>query len=418
MAIYKIFAVNDATMYSEYPLMNTGLDAMNESRNWKNPLVDLSNPVYHPNLWGDVGETWVSSSITYNTESLEGYTTSAVSRFLIKFDQDDINYVFDNIVKDDPYDVHLKSYVATAQGIAQQSKLEVFPIAYDWDNGTGHYGNKPEVTDGVTWKQRNNNFSNNLWPSSSLPDYQHYESIDAAPGGGVWYTGSTNPNIDLSSASQSYDVRTKKDLDVKVTDIVDVWYSQSKGINPYTTIENNGFIVKWTGSLEFEPSSSIVPQIKFYSSDTYTIYPPELCVKWDDSDFTTGSLTVIDDTDIYMALDENPGVFYEDSINRFRVNCRPKYPVRTFQTASSYTQNYLLPSSSYYAIKDLDTNEYVVDFDENYTKISADPQSSYFTVYMNGLEPERQYQILIKTFVGNEIIVYKDNNFNFKVQNG
>ena len=37
MAIYKIFAVNDATMYSEYPLMNTGLDAMNESRNWKNP---------------------------------------------------------------------------------------------------------------------------------------------------------------------------------------------------------------------------------------------------------------------------------------------------------------------------------------------------------------------------------------------
>jgi len=37
---------------------------------------------------------------------------------------------------------------------------------------------------------------------------------------------------------------------------------------------------------------------------------------------------------------------------------------------------------------------------------------------MNGLEPERQYQILIKTFVGNEIIVYKDNNFNFKVQNG
>ena len=121
MAIYKIFAVNDATMYSEYPLLNTGLDAMNESRNWKNPLIDLSNPVYHPNLWGDVGETWVSSSITYNTESLEGYTTTAVSRFLIKFDQNDIDYVFDNIVKEDPYDVHLKSYVATAQGIAQNS---------------------------------------------------------------------------------------------------------------------------------------------------------------------------------------------------------------------------------------------------------------------------------------------------------
>ena len=83
-------------------------------------------------------------------------------------------------------------------------------------------------------------------------------------------------SINLSSSNQIYDVRTKKDLDIKVTDIVDVWYSQSKGINPYTTIDNNGFIVKWTGSLEWNPSASLVPQIKFYSSDTYTIYPPEL----------------------------------------------------------------------------------------------------------------------------------------------
>ena len=71
---------------------------------------------------------------------------------------------------------------------------------------------------------------------------------------------------------------------------------------------------------------------------------------------------------------------------KFRINCRPQFPTRTFQTASAYTINYYLPTSSYYAIKDLYTNEFVIDFDTNYTQISADSESSYFTLYMNGLE--------------------------------
>jgi hypothetical protein len=37
---------------------------------------------------------------------------------------------------------------------------------------------------------------------------------------------------------------------------------------------------------------------------------------------------------------------------------------------------------------------------------------------MNGLEPERYYQVLIKTVVDNEVLVYKDNDFQFKVKNG
>jgi hypothetical protein len=40
----------------------------------------------------------------------------------------------------------------------------------------------------------------------------------------------------------------------------------------------------------------------------------------------------------------------------------------------------------------------VIDFDLNYTKISCDNNSNYFTIYMDGLEPERYYQILYKLF--------------------
>jgi hypothetical protein len=38
-------------------------------------------------------------------------------------------------------------------------------------------------------------------------------------------------------------------------------------------------------------------------------------------------------------------------------------------------------------------------------------------MYMNGLEPERYYTILIQTTINGSTIVF-DNNYNFKVVNG
>ena len=135
------------------------------------------------------------------------------------------------------------------------------------------------------------------------------------------------------------------------------------------------------------------------------------------STFDIEQLNVINTPDIFMSLDNNQGVFYSESINNFRLNVRPEFPVRTFETSSIDTLNYALPSSSYYAIKDLDTNEFVVEFDKEFTQISCDPTGSFFKVYMNGLEPERYYQILVQTEIqGNTIVM--DENYYFKVING
>ena len=320
--------------------------------------------------------------------------------------------------------------------------------------------------------------------------------------------------------SQSYNLRSTKDLDINVTDILKVWYSSSKDLNPgEIEITNNGFLVKWANEQEFVTSSAVSPQLSFYSVDTNTIYPPELEIKWRDFTYSTSSgdfklgrtltgsyptneitssiscsytqslpaptytgagtgatfgatfnsssmlnvfvkdlglgykagetltwstaqlnaldgvsgatseaivtistfdiqqLDVINTPDLYVALDNNAGVFYSESINDFRLNVRPEFPARTFKTSSLYTTNHALPSSSYYAIKDLDTNEFVVDFDEEFTQISCDATSSYFTVYMNGLEPERYYNILIQTEIDGQTIVM-DENYYFKVVNG
>ena len=69
------------------------------------------------------------------------------------------------------------------------------------------------------------------------------------------------------------------------------------------------------------------------------------------------------------------------------------------------------------SVKDLSTNEYVIDFDSTYTKISTDATSSFFNLYMNGFEPERYYEILLKTEIGGEISILEDNYY-FKIING
>ena len=118
-----------------------------------------------------------------------------------------------------------------------------------------------------------------------------------------------------------------------------------------------------------------------------------------------------------MILIQNPGVFYSESINRFRINARPEFPIQLWQTSSVYTNNYYLPTASYWSIKDLDTNEVIIDFDSSYTKLSADNVSSYFDIYMNFLEPERYYTILIQSTIGGSTVVFNDQYY-FKVING
>ena len=77
--------------------------------------------------------------------------------------------------------------------------------------------------------------------------------------------------------------------------------------------------------------------------------------------------------------------------------------------------NYVLPSSSYWSIKDLDTDNIIFDYDTNYTKISCDSSGNYFDIYMNGLEPERNYKLLFKSVLSNGETIVFDENYYFKV---
>ena len=388
MAIYKLFPYKDTTLYSFYPDMNTGIDSIIEISNL-NIAVDL-NP--------------------------------QVSRFFTEFVQSDIEDIVNNKIAGSQWDVNLKAFIATAQGIVESTDLSVHPLAQYWWNGTGTYLDEPQVIDGANWYSPN--FSGSVaWSSSGTDSTNHYvtSSYDAtyvAAGGGSWYYSGSDGT--LYAVTQSFDTRSDKDLNVGVKTIVGNWYSSSLGLNTSASLPNYGFIVKWENTVEFNTNRTIQPLMQFYSVDTNTIYPPQLEFKWKDfSNVLTGSLTssIVSTTNLVSSLAENPGEFFPSSVNRFRFNVAPKYPIRTFQTASLFTGTNFLPTASYYAIKDLDTNEFVVDYDTTYTQISSDGDGNYFDIYMNGLEPERYYKILVKTNINGSTLIL-DDNYYFKVING
>jgi hypothetical protein len=116
MAIYKIFPIKDATVYSQYQNMNTGID----------PILDISN-----------------LNIATNSNP-------QIARFFIQFSLEEIQDTLNNKIRPvtPTWDVELKSYIATAQGVNESTDIEVFPLAQNWNNGTGTYLDVPQTTDG------------------------------------------------------------------------------------------------------------------------------------------------------------------------------------------------------------------------------------------------------------------------------
>ena len=365
MAVYSIFPQQDATIYSLYPTMNTGIDEILET-------TTLPNPV------------------TANPET---------SRFLIKFPTDEIQDIINNKVNGTAWDAYLKVYLAYASSIPLNYTMNCHLVSQSWNMGTGKYLDTPQTTDGVSWINTDTSGSQ-MWETASLTPGVT-SSYSFTPGGGNYYYSSSN-----LVSSQSFTYIDHKDLNFKVTDAIsEIWLN---------TIPNNGFLIKLDDNFEF--NSDTYFSLRYFSMDTHTIYPPALVIKWNDcSIITSSNAPTITNDNIVVSLGNNKSVFQQDSVQNFRINVRPVHPIRTFTTSSVYLNNYSLPSSSYYSIKDEKTHETIIDFDDVYTQLSLDDSGNFFTLYMSGLQPERNYKILIKSIINNETIIFENNSYIFKV---
>ena len=354
--------------------------------------------------------------LVFKSESFAGYPMS--DDITIKLSSPSVSA---SNWSDRQFGVDLRNSAAVVSGLNIDQVLKVYPVSGSWGMGTGKYNNAPQTTDGASWMWRTYSGSDAgalKWQTTgTYGDKATASFASTAEGGGNWYTGS---NVGLPVIqSQSFSYGNNVDLSIDVTDTIKTWNTNSL-VDNAKGFTNDGFLVKQSSSKEFVNSQAVTATFRYFSIDTNTIYPPLLDLKWEDWYYNTGSSnnSVLTTPEAFMSVYNNNGTYYSQSVERFRIAAIPKYPDIVFQTASLYTTNfYLHESSSLYAIKDTDTNEFVIPFDNEYTKISADSTSSYFDVFMNGLEPERYYTILIKTVVDGTTHVF-DQDIMFKVVNG
>ena len=231
--------------------------------------------------------------------------------------------------------------------------------------------------------------------------------LGVVQGGGTWYTGSDY------NATQQFINASKLDTNFNVTSIVKKHYLNIENNSTYPTgINNNGFIIKQPDAIEENLSSSF-GEMKYFSTDTHTIYPPRLIFKWDDSSHSKQS-SAKQNGELNVSLYRNQKEYNQNDEATFRVHVRDKYPTRQFASSSNFLTPGYFTTSSFYSIRDAYTEEEVIPFDSNFTKISADNEGMYFKIYMNGLQPERYYRLLFK-HKNNEGTTIYDNNYHFKV---
>jgi len=302
---------------------------------------------------------------TYNTRTLIDFGTNitTISESVSSGEIGSVNRKF--------Y-LNLRAIDATATEISYS--LNAFPVSESWVQGNGNFDNIPEIRDGVSWYWNDGDVNQTYWGKGGHNADTMLGKAETTNGGGSWITGSNG-------------------------------------------ITNNGFIIKRPYSDETD--ATVFGNLQFFGTNTNTIYIPRLEAVWNDSDLTgTGSfneVSSVDDSIIvyFKNLEEK---YKEASKTKFRIGTRPKYPLKTYATSSAYLTEYRLPTSSYYAVKDAQTEETIIDFDTTYTQISCDTKGNYFNFRMNGLMPERTYKVIIKTEKsGSELTQIHDNGYYFRV---
>ena len=410
-------------------------------------------------------DTWISSgSSTITGESLrdknfgsdgilqlnkifQNNTFEYQTRALVDFNGTDFTSLSKSISDGDiSSDAQFYLRLFETEGSSELSEeyiLNAFPLYNSWNEGIGKQADNPKNTLGdswinrddregataLSWSFRQSAISEGLGAADEDGDGidfgeyhvefgsagQAFNSITGSDflgggygGGGVWYqrTG--------YFGSQSFSSETA-DVEMNITDMVNKWLN--------STISNYGLILKFSGSQE--DNETTFGNLKFFSRESKTIFQPKLEVRWDNhvacSGSNTGSLnelTMSGVADNYLYMKGLRESYKDTEKVKFRIGARKRYIDKSYATSvQSITDSYITEKSGSYAIKDVATDEFIVPFSD-YTYLSCDDSGPYFTQWLNGFYPEREYKILLKLKYNNGQQQVFDNNFKFSIEEG
>tara|TARA_Y100001972_G_scaffold113410_1_gene148095 strand:+ start:1431 stop:2612 length:1182 start_codon:yes stop_codon:yes gene_type:complete len=389
---YFEFGKRDATIYSggTTSSINTGLDE----------ILEINKVVADNGTVQNVSRILIDFDYTFISEQIEQGTIPSLSETSsVKF--------------------HLNLYDATSEEVEVEQSVFIYMVSGSWKQGTGKLDHDPVTEDGVSYQYRDQEAKTPWVTGSVLTD------------GGAWYTSSAN-NFEVST---SYDLTfDKKDIRADVTNLV---YNH---ILSSSDFPNNGFILKRESILhptasvpsfafnsgsdttKDEASTSRLGNLKYFSRETHTIYPPKLEVVWDDSSWNQGSLSALSATDLERLKIYFKNIrpeYKEGSKVKFRVVGRELYPTTNFGTTPAELDVKVLPSGSvFYEVRDAETEEVIIPYGSG-SKVSCDSTGNFFNLFMDGLQAERNYRFCIKVVSGSgttdEQINFYDDNYEFRV---
>jgi hypothetical protein len=340
-----------------------------------------------------------------------------VSRALIQFDYTNISASIGEGKIPSTAKYYLNLYDAGSEELLRDQNLFAYMVSgSDWTEGDGKLDHTPTTTNGVSYQYRDHDQKTPWVTGSVLTD------------GGAWWTSATG-QYEVSSSHTL--TKASQDLRIDVTNLV------KNHIYSSSAYPNRGLIIKresiiptdstfafnsGSDTTKDEASSTRFGNLKFFSTETHTIYPPKLEVVWNDSSWSTGSLSPLSSTDIERLKVYFKNIrpeYKESSIVKFRLVGRELYPTTSFATTPAELDVKYLPSGSiYYQVKDADTEEVIVPYGTG-SAISCDSTGNYFNLWLNGFQAERNYRFGIKVVSGSgttdEQVHFYEDDFEFRV---
>lgn len=315
--------------------------------------------------------------------------------------------------------------LSEASNLPATYSLVACTVPESWTEGFGRVGGITDSASGATWTYRNENLEPWENPGGDFNEvydgrYSILESIGVdldgsdstrtvyslAVDGGSAYGIYSSSSISFKKhwSWQRYTKPDVKNLDLDITNMVDYWLSGGL---------NEGLVLRFVDeTLCRERKTSL----SFYSTDTHTVYRPYVELSWDDAEYT-GSLSTLSDS-YNISVQNLQKTYRVTDLVKVNVSVNSIFPSRVYSTSSIYRNNYKLPETSYWGIKDEYTGEMIVDFNEIGSKISVNDSGSYFYVDMGMLEPEHYYRLLFQVHGETEKLVLDGRNIFRVIRNG
>jgi hypothetical protein len=342
-------------------------------RTFIKPTQDATIYQRYPTINSGLDEIIEIGKVANIEDTVARYATAS-SRILLDFD----------IESNEQYPINSKYYlnlrIANATRVNRYQQVEVYPVSHSWIEGSGYfYQDIENVQDGVSWQSASATFT--------------------------WET--PGADYDVTSVSSSYTFTKFPIEDIKI-DVTDILEPVVYGTN---TVPWNGLLLKFPTA--DEENYSNVGNIKFFSSNTHTVFSPTLEILWTDQSFITGSLKPITNSKLSILPKNLKESYIVGEIDKVYLVVRDQFPDKRFDSVQRYKSTYFLPSESYFRIRDVVSGVTLYDFDL-YSAVSCDATGSYFVLDTTYLEPDRYYSIDLKV-KSNNLVFYPNFNYEFKV---